>query len=222
MDIKKYSTVEGSKKAIGLTVVIDVLRACTTIPILLKNGANTIIPIKKIDEAKLYRDKKYILIGKGRDGHIHDTFHHCNSPSEIELIDFREKNIIIRTNNATQAIHNAINAEEIVLASFVNLDAIVKYILDTNAEQVTLLPIGRLNKKGLEDELCAQAIEAKIKKEPVDIQKIKENVKECTCAILVSDTLGKPRDVDMALKFNSYPIVQKVYNEGGIKIIKSL
>lgn len=221
MNIETYSTVNEAKKATGMTIVIDVLRACTTIPILLNNGAKTIMPVKTIEEAEEYIEKDYILIGEGKDGTVHDSFHHCNSPSEVELIDFHGKDIVIRTNNATQAIHDAKNADEIVLASFVNLDAVVKYILKNKANRVTLLPLGRLNEKGLEDELCAEAIKTKLQGESINEKQIKDQVDSCACAKLVRDTLDKPRDVEMALEFNSYPIVPKVFIHDNRIVIKS-
>ncbi|MBU1118617.1 2-phosphosulfolactate phosphatase [Patescibacteria group bacterium] len=221
MNIKKHSTAKGSQRATGIVVIIDVLRACTTIPILLKNGADTIIPVKTIDDAQKYLNRGYVLIGEGKNGCIHDSFHYCNSPSEIHSIDFTEKNLVIRSNNATQAILNIEKATDIILASFVNLEAIVTYINDHYAKDVALVPLGRLNQEGLEDELCAEAIKLRLENTFFDFEKMKKEINDCPCAKLVRDTLDKPEDVAFALELNSYPIVPKVYTEDGQKVIKN-
>ncbi len=219
MIIKIRSLVDGSKDAQGIVVIIDVLRACTTIPILLKNHAEFIIPVNTPQDATKFESAKYVLIGEGEHGHVHDSFHYNNSPSEINDKDFTGKNVVIRTNNATQAILNANKASDIILASFVNLDACTEYINNHHLDQVTLVPLGRLGKKGLEDELCAEAIKSTLEGKSYDFPDMKKKIYNCDCANLVRDTLKKPQDVILSLDLNSCPIVPKVYSNT-YKIIK--
>ncbi|MFH1127651.1 MAG: 2-phosphosulfolactate phosphatase [archaeon] len=222
MPIKIQSLVEGSKSATGIVVIIDVLRACTTIPILLKNGAQEIIPVSTLEEAEEYESEGYILIGEGEHGHIHDTYHHNNSPSEIYAIDFTGKKVVLRTNNATQAILNAGKASDIILASFVNLTACAGYIKTHHIKDITLVPLGRLGKKGLEDELCAQAIKSVLEGKPFDFREMKEQISNCETAILVKETLKRPKDVELSLDMDSYPIVPIVCLENSKRIIRAI
>ncbi len=211
MLIKIRSLVEGSKNAEGIVVIIDVLRACTTIPILLKNHADHIIPVTTPEDAKQYESRGYVLIGEGEHGHVHDSFHYNNSPQELYNKDFTGKKIVLRTNNATQAILNADKASDIILASFVNLDACTDYIKNHHTGHVTLVPLGRLGKKGLEDELCAVALKSALESKTYDFPGMKKKIYSCDCAVLVRNTLKKPQDVELSLKLNSYPVVPKVH-----------
>ena len=99
MNIETRYLVEGSKEAEGLVVIIDVLRACTTIPILFKQGARKIIPVLTPEDALEYGKLGYVLVGEGEHGHKHDAFHHINSPSEVYKENFSGKDIVLRSNN---------------------------------------------------------------------------------------------------------------------------
>ena len=220
MEIKIFSTIEGAKNAIGLAVIIDVLRACTTIPVLFDKGAVEIIPVRTLDEALAYEKKGFVLVGEGEHGQAHDAFHHINSPSEVVNEDFTGKRIVLRSNNATKAIMDAAKSEDTVLASFVNLNAVVDYIRKNKPKVVSLVALGRLGERGLEDDECAGAIKSILENKPYDFEDMKKRVSVCDCAVLVRETLGKPKDVDMGLEVNSYPIVPRVDTENKIKVIR--
>lgn len=220
MEIKILYTTEAAREAEGTAVIIDVLRACTTIPILFDKGAVEIVPVRTPEEVLPYEKEGYVLVGEGEHGHNHDAFHHINSPSEVVNEDFAGKRIVLRSNNATQSIIDAAKAQEIILASFVNLDAVVNYIHESKPNVVSLVALGRLGKRGLEDDECAEAIKNLLEGKPYDFEDMKRRVSICECAVLVRETLGKPKDVDMALTVNSFPIVPKVFTEGDMKVIK--
>ena len=221
MIINIIYTSGAAKEAEGTVVIIDVLRACTTIPILFEKGAVEIIPVRTPEEAVSYEKEGYVLVGEGEHGHVHDAYHHVNSPSEVVNEDFTGKRIVLRSNNATQAIINAVKANDIVLASFVNLDVVVDYIHQGVPEIVSLVALGRLGERGLEDDECAEAIKASLENKSYDFEDMKERVSVCECAALVRETLGKPKDVEIALNVNSFPIIPKVYTEGNLKVIRT-
>lgn len=220
MNLKIHIQKDEYKEATGIVVIIDVLRACTTVPILFQQGAKEIIPVKTTQEASNYEEYGHILIGEGEHGSVHDSFHYNNSPSEICNVDFSGKTLVLRSNNATQAILNAEKADEIVLASFVNMDAVAMYILNHNLKDVTLVPLGRLGEKGLEDELCAEAIKCELEGKAYDFDEMRDQIVDCECAVLVRDTLGRPDDVTIALMRNSYPVVAKVHSENNLKVLR--
>lgn len=219
MEINIRYLVEGVKGLEGIVVIVDVLRTCTTIPILFKQGAEEIIPVGTIDDIVRYEKSGYVLVGEGKQGYKHDAFHYNNSPSEVSVENFSGKKIVIRSNNATQAIINTDKAENLLLASFVNLNAVVDYINRQNAAKINIVALGRLGKRSLEDDLCAEAIKKSLEGKSFNFEEMKEKIKKCDCAILVSKTLNKPKDLEMALKLNSYPVVPRVVEESGVKII---
>lgn len=222
MNIKIHSLVDGSKNATGIVVIIDVLRACTTIPVLLKQGITEIIPVKSLEDAESYKDKDFVLIGEGEHGSVHDIFDYNNSPSEVLNKDFSGKNAVLRSNNATQAIHFAEHASDVVLASFLNISAIVGYIKGHHLDEVTIVPLGRLGNKGIEDELCAEVIQCELEGKSYDFDSMRQEIRECETAVLVRETLQRPEDVEIALQLNSYNIVPRVFNEDNTKVIRQV
>jgi 2-phosphosulfolactate phosphatase len=222
MSVEIRSLVDGANEAEGLVVVIDVLRACTTIEHLFANGMTEIIPVKEPEDALPYKALGYILIGEGDHGSQHDIFDFNNSPTDVLNEDFSGKKGVLRSNNCTQAILNAEKASEIILASFLNIKAVVNYIKNHHIDQVTILALGRLGGKGIEDELCAQVIKAELEGISYDFEAIKDEIKNCPTAILVRETLERPQDVELALMLNAFDIVPRVENENGIKVIRQI
>lgn len=66
MKINKLSLVDGAKKSKGLTVIIDVFRAFSTSCYLFSAGAEEIIPVEKVEEARRLKEEnsELILIGE--------------------------------------------------------------------------------------------------------------------------------------------------------------
>ena len=172
--------VNDAKLAKGLSVVIDVFRAFTVEPYLISNGAKKIIPVGDMQIAYDYKNKNndYILIGE-RNGIILPGFDYGNSPSQIEYINFSEKTIIHTTSCGTQGIVKSVNAKEIITGSLVNAQAIVKYIIKNNIEEVSLLTLSRKNELPFdEDILCAKYIISMLENNPLntlgqEIEKLK-------------------------------------------------
>ena len=221
MNIQTYSKIEGAIEAEGLVVLIDILRACTTINILFARGVNKIIPVLDPEDALLYKNKNYILIGEGDGGVDNSIFDFNNSPSEVINKNFINRNVVLRSNNATKGILSAKKAKSMVLGSFLNLQSLADYIKANSSHNIiTMVPLGRKGKKGLEDELFAQALTATLKNETVDYDVIDKKLRSCACAKLVSDDLGRPEDVDIALRHNAFPNIPEVDLADSLKTIR--
>ena len=95
MEIEIKRLLEGAKEAKGLAVVIDVIRANTTIAILISNGVKKIIAVAELEEALILkkRNPDFIAIGE-RKCLKPEGFDYGNSPAEIENIDLKDKKII--------------------------------------------------------------------------------------------------------------------------------
>ncbi len=80
-----------------------------------------------------------------------------NSPSQIENINFSNKTILHTTSCGTLGISKAKNAKEIICGNLVNAKAIVKYIIKSGINDVSIVSMARKNEKAAdEDELCAR------------------------------------------------------------------
>lgn len=150
-------------------VIIDVLRASTTICTALLNGAREVIPTPDIESAtkisaNLSSDSR--LLGGEREGKKIDGFHLGNSPLEYTPEKVGGKTIIFTTTNGAGAIYKCRYAAMALVGSFVNLSSIVRTMVDIGGTW-TILCSGEKGAFSAEDAACAGMIisEVQIEKE---------------------------------------------------------
>ncbi len=146
-------------------VIIDVLRASTTICHALCNGAREVIPVSELEHAvRLSRSmsRETTLLGGERKGVKPSGFDLGNSPLEYTGDAVERRNIILTTTNGTQVLARTKYAQRQLVGSFVNLSAIADYLLSPpNAEQtekVFLVCAGNNGDFAFEDMLFAGAL----------------------------------------------------------------
>jgi 2-phosphosulfolactate phosphatase len=144
----------------SIVVVIDVLRATSSMCIAFEYGANQIVPVKTVEESLAYKQKGF-LIGAERHGEMVDGFDIGNSPFSYMLPKIKGANIALTTTNGTQAINVASIAHKVVIGSFLNLSALCDYLINENRDVVCLCS-GWKNSFNLEDTLLAGAIAKKL------------------------------------------------------------
>ena len=144
-----------------IVVVIDVLRATSSICTAFTHGANIIIPVASIEESRSFKDRGYLLAGE-RNGIMIDGFDMGNSPFSFMGDAVKGRNIAITTTNGTQAIHAAKDAKKIVIGSFLNLDILSEWLMNQDTDLLCLCS-GWKNKFNLEDTLLAGAIVNKLR-----------------------------------------------------------
>ncbi len=174
MEIKILRGVKNSHKATGLTVVIDVFRAFSTSCYLMQNGAISIIPVESVEKATELKQKNpdFVLCGE-RDGYKPKGFDFGNSPSEIKNSKFNKKTIVLTTTLGTKGLMGSINAKELITGSFVNLNAVVGYILRKNPKKLSLLCTGtHSNNSKDEDYMCAYLIVNKLRNSHFDFNDV--------------------------------------------------
>lgn len=139
-----------------IVVVIDVLRATSSICSAFENGIKAIIPVPTVEEALAYQKKGY-LVGGERQGKIIDGFDFGNSPFAFEDEKYNNQEVVLTTTNGTRAMNVAKGAEKLVIGSFLNLDALSDWLIQQN-KNVLCLCSGWQGRFNLEDSLCAGAI----------------------------------------------------------------
>ncbi|MBQ6395546.1 MAG: 2-phosphosulfolactate phosphatase [Atopobiaceae bacterium] len=162
MDIQILELIEGAKQSRGITVIIDVFRAFSLECYLFMQGAETIHPVGSLDEARGLKaaHPDWLLFGE-RKGRIQEGCDYGNSPSSIEGIDFSGKTILHSTSAGTQGIVNAVNADEVLVASLVNAKATADYIRSRDPETVSLVAMGNSGTRITEEDmLCADYLQA--------------------------------------------------------------
>ncbi len=138
-------------------VVIDVLRASSTIVEALASGAKALFPVASIEEAlrlanTLGRDE-VLLCGERKSLPI-EGFDLGNSPGDFNAERVGGKTLVMSTTNGTGAMMAASAASRVVVGSFLNQQAVVDELVRSAAEPVFLCS-GRETKFGLEDAVCA-------------------------------------------------------------------
>ena len=146
----------------SIVVVIDILRATSSVCVALHHGVNSIVPVASVEESFAYREKGY-LIGAERNGEMLEGYDLGNSPFSYMDEKVRGRNIALSTTNGTQAIVAASGAYKIAAGSFLNLSVLAEWLLKQN-KNVLLLCSGWKNSFNLEDTLFAGAMITKLEK----------------------------------------------------------
>ena len=159
----------------ALCVVIDVLRATTTIVTALANGASEVCPCVTAAEARRHAKSENdipFLLGGERKGLRIPGFHLGNSP--IEYLDSSKisgRVIYFSTTNGTPTLRRAFrgSAKSVYLAALVNLSAvstaIVRAAMNNAFKRIFLICAGRHGKASLEDTYCAGLIAQRLQSE---------------------------------------------------------
>ena len=108
-------------------VVVDVLRATTTIVEALAAGASAVVPCVTIEDARSRSGQftaHQALLGGERGGRLIEGFDLGNSPGEYTAARVAGKTVVLTTTNGTKALLHSSAATEIVIGALVNLSAV--------------------------------------------------------------------------------------------------
>ena len=142
-------------------VVVDVLRASSTIVHACEKGIERIIPVASVEDVtKLLPtlDRKKTLTGGESDGRKIEGFDLGNSPSEYSARVVRGKTLVFATTNGTVAITKSAPADEIVVGCFLNLSAVVAHVVAARPKNIAILCAGNHGYLALEDFVCGGMI----------------------------------------------------------------
>lgn len=157
--VLKYYDISSS-----IVVIIDVLRATSTIATALYNGAKEIIPVDSVAECiKLGKQMDVITAGE-RDGQIAEGLQYGNTPFQYTPDFIKGKTLVLTTTNGTKLLHMALaaNAYGIITGSFCNISAVCDYLSAQN-KNVILACAAWKNRINIEDSLFAGAVINRIK-----------------------------------------------------------
>jgi 2-phosphosulfolactate phosphatase len=160
MDVEVFltsETVEEDDVKGRTVVVIDVLRACSTIVTALANGARAVLPVADMAEAGRIAsnlDRSVYCLGGERDGTKIDGYDLGNSPRAYTREAVEGRDVILNTTNGTGALTRASAAEELLVGCFLNAERVIER-LESTGRDVTIVCAGQAGRISLEDTLCA-------------------------------------------------------------------
>ena len=139
------------------TVVVDILRASTTIVTALTNGAKEVVPVGTVEFAVKISGGMFggqTLLGGERNTKKIDGFALGNSPSEYTSKIVGGKTIVFYSTNGSRAIVKAKYSANLFICAFNNIKALATHLKKLN-EDVLILCSGNNNFFSLEDSICA-------------------------------------------------------------------
>lgn len=134
-------------------IVIDVLRATSTVVAAVGAGAAGIFPVETVLEARALQREGDLLAGE-RFGRKIPGFDLGNSPDDFNADTVRGRRIVLTTTNGTRAIHKAMRADYVLAGALTNATACAAAAAELRRD-IVLLCAGCHDSFALEDGLCA-------------------------------------------------------------------
>jgi 2-phosphosulfolactate phosphatase len=205
-----------------VAIMVDVLRASTTMTVAMKNF-NQIIPVKTIKEAeKLAKKYDAILAGERRGAAI-EGFDVGNSP--VEISNFNGEVLVITTSNGTRILEGM--KSKVLVGSFVNARAVAKKAMDIADNHIEIVMAGVEGRFSIEDflgagEIIGNLINCNLDEMALASYMSSRNFNMVNDAIINSRSahrlveLGLSNDIDFCMRRNLYDLVP-VYENGSIE-----
>ncbi|MBK8183686.1 MAG: 2-phosphosulfolactate phosphatase [Candidatus Competibacteraceae bacterium] len=171
MEIRRLSLAAGAKAATGLAVIIDVFRSFSSEPLLIHLGTARLLLENDVERCFARRGDA-LLVGSRNEQPV-PGFDMTNSPYRILQAGeqfFRGRTVIHRSTSGVGGVPAALaQADEVLLASFINARATAAYIRQRNPATVSLVAMGsRATIEAPEDERCADYLENLLTGKPYD------------------------------------------------------
>ncbi|CAN5915625.1 2-phosphosulfolactate phosphatase family protein [soil metagenome] len=137
-------------------VVVDVLRATSSMVTAFAHGVQEIVPVSTLEECKALKKKGYLTAAE-RDGLKAEGFDLGNSPFSFMTEVMAGQKLAITTTNGTHAIRLSLGADGVVVGAFLNITAMANYLKQLEKD-VVVVCAGWKGAFNLEDTLFAGAL----------------------------------------------------------------
>ncbi len=137
-------------------VIIDILRATSSICVGFHSGVTLFHPVAHPEQATALENEGFIGAAE-RNGQKLNGFMLGNSPFDYLSNNLQDKKVAITTTNGTRCLHLSYEADEIIIGSFLNLNAVVNHCKNTKRDVIAFCA-GWKDKFNLEDTLFAGAL----------------------------------------------------------------
>ena len=140
----------------NIVVIVDVLRATSSICTAIYNGVKSIIPVATVEEAKAMKQQGF-MVASERDGYVLDFADFGNSPFNFTSEIVAGKEIVYSTTNGTRCIHMSSHSKAVVIGSFLNVSVLANWLIQQNAP-VLIFCASWKDRFSLEDTVFAGAL----------------------------------------------------------------
>ncbi|MCA9727335.1 MAG: 2-phosphosulfolactate phosphatase, partial [Candidatus Eisenbacteria bacterium] len=139
-------------------VVVDILRACTSLCFALQSGVEQVIPVDSVEGAKQLQatlDRATALLAGEQDGAQVAGFDLGNSPGEFQSAELAGKTVLYALLSGPPLLTRSMEAVEKVLLSFVNMAPMVRYLTEKGDSELTVICGGYDGRFAMEDVVAA-------------------------------------------------------------------
>jgi len=219
MRVLRAAGVTGARGARGTVVVIDVLRAFTTAAYAFASGARTIELVATPEEglARKRADPALLLVGEVG-GRPIPGFDHGNSPERMAELDLTGRTVVLRSSSGVQgALSAAPTAEHVLLGSLVTASATAGAARALGRDVVLVAMGSPDGPDGPEDEACAVLLEALLRGDPPDLERVVRDVRASPAGRQALDPAIDwitPGDLERALAVDRFDFALEARLEG--------
>lgn len=140
-------------------IVIDVIRATTTLAVMFDQGAARVFAAETVEQARQASEEfpGRLLCGE-RNVQPLPGFDYGNSPVQFSQVDLTGRELILTTTNGTRAFYACPDGSTRLAGSFYNAEAVTAKALALAQERggnISLVCAGELNYFALDDAVCA-------------------------------------------------------------------
>jgi 2-phosphosulfolactate phosphatase len=204
----------------SIAVVIDVIRATSTIAVALAQGAAGVQPVAKVEDAFALKaqNPEAILAGE-RGGVPLDGFDLGNSPEDFLRKRVNNRLVILTTTNGTQALAACVGARAVVTASLLNLDAVAARLQEWGGPWLVVCA-GCNGFFGVDDAIVAGALAEALEQDHAFVHLYRSVKKDLPQTLLSSEAgrelvrVGMAKDVAYCAEISRLSVVPMLGEDG--------
>lgn len=213
-----------------IVVVVDILRATTCMTTGIAHGVSEIKPVATLEECSALKKEGYFTAAE-RNGEKVEGFDIGNSPFSYMEDRFKGEKIATTTTNGTLAITKSIDAEKVIVGSFLNLNTVANF-LKSEGRDVVIHCAGWKGNYSLEDTLFAGALFESLLdsfESDSDAAHSALTIYKAAKGNLLSTVLGSShatrlekhninKDIEFCVKIDEYNVIPVLRNNSLIKL----
>ena len=207
----------------SVAVVIDVIRATSTIATALAQGAEGVQPVAAVEDAFVLKaeDPEAILAGE-RGGQMVEGFDLGNSPEDFMRKRINNRRVILTTTNGTQALAACVGARAVVTASLLNVDAVAERLQQLRPPWLVICA-GCNGFFGVDDAIVAGALAEALEQDHAFVHLWRSVKKDLTGALLGSEAgrelarVGLAKDVPYCAQVSKLSVVPVLGEDGVLR-----
>ncbi len=189
-----------------VAIVVDVLRATSTIAVAMENGAVAVHPVTSVEAARQRGEEidGAVLVGERDRGRLEGFVD--NSPAKLAGMDLGGREVVLTTTNGTGALVAAEGAGRVLAGGLVNASRVAREVA---GERVALVAAGWRGDPARDDDVCCTFLAALLRGERVSVEETVSALEESTSAVKLREA-GKGADVDACLSVDTAPVVPEL------------